>query len=396
MKKETVAIIGGGAAGVMAAISASKAGHSVTVCERLKTLGKKVLASGGGRCNFTNVNVGPEFFHPEEYDFVKGVFDRFGKKDIDDFFLDLGLYSYAGEDGRVFPISNRSQSVMDVLKNEMNRLGVTLTIKCDVKEIRKTKKGFELKPLEGNSVFAEKIILCSGGKTYPALGSDGHGYKLAASLGHTIIKPVPITLPIETKDPWCHLLQGQKVRGRAASIVNGKQTEWIEGDILFTQYGLSGTAIFDATDAVSIAQHRDENKDTYVICDLVPFLTEDELCQELNRKLAKGFPVTALIDGLLSPKFVPVLKDYLNPNRTRELAHFLKNRKFKVLTTKGWNEAEFTAGGVALDEVNPDTLESRIQKGLYFAGEILNVQGRRGGYNLAWAWASGHVVGALR
>lgn len=394
MSQGTVTIVGGGAAGIMAAISAARAGSRVTLCERLKVPGKKVLASGGGRCNFSNVRLDPTHFHEADRPFVKSVLDRFDKEAIMDFFKDLGLYSYAGEDGRIFPISNRSATVMDVLKNELKRLEVKIELECDVRKIQKTKNGFELSTQAGKKLTAERLILCSGGRSYPALGSDGHGYELATAFGHTIIKPVPITLPLVVKDKWCHLLQGQKVKARAASLVDDRLHEWVEGDVLFTKYGLSGTAILDCSDPISIAIHRDQKKKTQVVVDFVPFMSEDELLFEFDRKLKKGFFASSLIDGLLSSKFVPPLQEYLKPGRTRELAALLKKRIFDVEGTRGWNEAEFTAGGVALEEVDVQTLESKKQPGLYFAGEILNVQGRRGGYNLAWAWASGAIVGA--
>ncbi|MDP3920950.1 MAG: aminoacetone oxidase family FAD-binding enzyme [Candidatus Omnitrophota bacterium] len=394
MAKGLVAVVGGGAAGIMSAICLARVGCPVVLCERLDQLGKKVLASGGGRCNFSNVSLDPSFFHEEDRPFVEGVLNRFGKKEIDEFFRELGLWSYAGEDGRMFPISNRSATVMDVLKDELERLKIQIEYGFDADVIQKSQNGFELRSKSGKKIFAEKVVLCAGGKTYPALGSDGSGYALAAAFGHTIIAPVPITLPIVVKDPWCHLLQGQKVKARAASRVDGMEGEWLLGDVLFTKYGLSGTAIFDCTDAVSLALNRTKDaRQVEVVVDFVPFMSEEELFREFERKLAHGFKASQLIDGILSPKFGLVLKDYLKTDRTRELAKLLKKRAFKVEATRGWNEAEFTAGGVAIDEVNSQTLESKKQPGLFFAGEILNVQGRRGGYNLAWAWASGAVIG---
>jgi len=394
MSKLKVAVVGGGAAGIAAAISAAKAGNSVVLCEKMKVPGKKVLASGGGRCNFMNIDMDHTFFHEAERGFVKNVFDRFGKDQILNFFREIGLFSYAAEDGRMFPISNRSQTVMNVLENELARVGVKVELEWDVDSIQARLSEFQLKSRAGKVMTADRVILCSGGRTYPALGSDGHGYRMAEALGHRVVEQAPITLPVVVKDRWCHFLQGVKVRGRAAAIVDGKMDAWIDGDILFTKYGLSGLAIFDCSDPVSIALHRGLSQDVQVAVDLVPFMTQAELQAEFERKLALGYPVETLLEGILAPKFMLVLGDYLKPGKTGELASLLKRRVFTVDQTRGWNEAEFTAGGVELSEVDNITLESKLQKGLYFAGEILNVQGKRGGYNLAWAWASGHIAGA--
>lgn len=215
----------------MSAICLARVGYPVVLCERLTQLGKKVLASGGGRCNYSNVSLDASFFHQKDRPFVEGVLNRFGKNEIDHFFRELGLWSYAGEDGRMFPISNRSATVMDVLEDELERLEVQIEYDFDVDVIQKSQKGFEIRSNSGKKIISEKVVLCAGGKTYPALGSDGSGYSLAASFGHTIITPVPITLPIVVKDRWCHLLQGQKVKARATSRVNGKESEWFLGDV---------------------------------------------------------------------------------------------------------------------------------------------------------------------
>ncbi len=393
MVKKSVLIVGGGGAGIMAAISASKSGACPILLEKNPKLGRKVLIAGAGRCNISNDELNPSFYNPDGRDLLTGVLKRFGKKEILDFFQELGLWTYVAPDGRVFPLTNQATSVMDVLKNELARLKVSVELEVEIKSIHAKGNGFELKTKSGETKFGDRVILCSGGKSFPALGADGSGYQIAASFGHTIIHPVPATVALVIEDSWCHPLQGQKIKARAAARVGSKMGEWIEGDVLFTKYGLSGTAILDVSDGLSIASNRNQNSDISVVVDLVPFMTEEELLEELKRKVGKGLTGEALLAGILPPKFAGPLKEYLNPKKIEQLATLLKMRIFSVESTRGWNEAEFTSGGVDLREVDSQTLESKRQKGLYLAGEILDVQARRGGYNLAWAWASGYITG---
>jgi predicted Rossmann fold flavoprotein len=178
------------------------------------------------------------------------------------------------------------------------------------------------------------------------------------------------------------------------SRIRGKATRTTSGELLFTQYGLSGTAILDVSDEISVALNRHRETHVSLTLDLIPFMNERELAAELTGKLAKGIAHENLVEGLLPHKLSGLLRETLQRSEVAAIVRLLKHKEFKVLGTRGWNEAEFTAGGVPVGEVDPATLESRLQKGLYLAGEILDVQGRRGGYNLAWAWASGAVAGA--
>lgn len=393
MINTSVLIVGGGASGMVAAISAKMAGHSVILCEKLPQLGKKVLASGAGRCNLLNENLDSSFYNPEGQSLVKSVFAHFGKEKIQKFFRELGLLTYSAGDGRVFPITNQAVSVVDVLKNELTRLNIKIELNAKIQKIHANGDGFKIETHSKKKMYANRLILCCGGKTYPSLGSDGSGYSLATSFGHKIIEPVPVAVPLIVKDPWCHLLQGQKIRARAATLIKGKLGKWIDGEVLFTKYGLSGTAVIDVSRDISIAKNRHRLQKTFIAIDLVPFLTEADLLNELKRKIKKGLSRDSFLSGILPPKFSFLLRDYSTLKKARELAALLKKRIFIVEGTKGWNEADFTDGGIDSREVNSETLESKFQKGLYLAGEILNVQGCRGGYNLAWAWASGYIAG---
>jgi len=393
-----VAVVGGGAAGLAAAISAARGGATVALCDRMPRLGKKILITGGGRCNLTNEDLAPKYYTSTDLDLVDSVLGRFGKKAIRDFFFGLGL-EMVSEDGRVFPATNQAASVLRVLEIEIRRLRVAVELSFEATAIERAGFGFRVESGPTRKIEARKVILAGGGKAYPALGSNGSGYSLAQGLGHHIIPPVPSAVPLLASDPMCHVLQGQKLRSRAVALIDGNPVETAEGEVLFTQYGLSGTAVLDVSESLSIAHHRQGKKKIALSLDLVPFLSREALAGELLRRMKAKWAEADFISGLLPEKFAPLIPNLLakgEPNankRTLGLADGLKDKRFSVQGTRGWNEAEFTSGGVDAREVDPGTLESKRQKGLFFAGEILDVQGRRGGYNLAWAWASGCVAG---
>ncbi len=389
-----VIVVGGGATGLMAAITAKRQGASVLVCEKMPKLGKKLLITGAGRCNLLNEALDTSFYNPGSHALVRSVLGQFGKEAMLGFFKELGLATYADETGRIFPVTNQAASVLKVLELELERLQVTVDLGCEIKSIRAVKNGFEVSARTGEMETGRKVLLCAGGKSYPALGADGNGYALAAAFGHKILEPVPSTVPLVVKDPCCHFLQGQKVRAQVTSRIEGKKIRTASGELLFTQYGLSGTAILDVSDEISIALNRDLIKNVTVVADLIPFMSEAALAEELSRRFEKGVARENLLEGLLTHKFFLSFRSAIQNADASSIAHLLKYKEFKVAGTRGWNEAEFTAGGIPAEEVDPVTLESKLQKGLYFAGEILDVQGRRGGYNLAWAWASGVVAGA--
>ena len=388
-----VVVVGGGAAGLMAAITAKRQGASVLVCEKMPKLGKKLLVTGAGRCNLLNETLDASFYNPGGEALVRSVLGRFGKEAMLAFFKELGLATYADETGRVFPVTNQAASVLKVIEMELERLKITLDLGCEIKNIRAGKNGFEVSAKSGEKETGRKVILCAGGKSYPALGADGNGYALAAAFGHKILEPVPSTVPLLVKDPCCHFLQGQKVRATVTSRIDGEDVRSVSGELLFTQYGLSGTAILDVSDEISVAINRGRKKNVTVAADLVPFMSEAALAEELSRRFEKGVARENLLEGLLTHKFFLSFRSAIQNGDASTIAHLLKYKEFKVDGTRGWNEAEFTAGGIPANEVDPVTLESKLQKGLYFAGEILDVQGRRGGYNLAWAWSSGAVAG---
>ncbi|MGA2361154.1 MAG: aminoacetone oxidase family FAD-binding enzyme [Candidatus Aminicenantales bacterium] len=397
-KRCDVAIVGGGAAGLVAATSAARRGASALICDRMPRLGKKILATGGGRCNLSNDALSPAAFTSSSRNLVASVLEKFGRDDIHGLFKGLGLETYS-EQGRIFPVTNQASSVLSLLEAEVRRLRVAVELGFDAADIQKQENGFAIASGDGRRVEATSVILAGGGKSYPALGSNGSAYRLAQLFGHHIIPPVPSAVPVLVKDKLCHLLQGLKIRAKATALIADKPVQAAEGEALFTQYGLSGTAVLDVSEALSIAINRDGRTSAAIVLDLVPFLTRNALAARLLKRTKDGWPAADLAMGILPDRFAAVIPGMIpatgrNPDDTAAvLAAALKEKRLNVHGTRGWNEAEFTCGGIDAREVDPWTLESKIQKGLFFAGEILDVQGKRGGYNLAWAWSSGFVAG---
>jgi predicted Rossmann fold flavoprotein len=392
MKRISTLIIGGGAAGIVAAISARRKGDTVLICEKMPRLGKKILISGNGRCNLLNDDVSEGKYKNYAGKLVKSVFSKFGKDDIVSFFNKLGLEMYS-KDSRVFPITNQASSVLRVLEMELARLTIPLELGFNAVGVSDSKYGFVVRSEAGAAIECQKVVIAGGGKSYPALGSDGSAYLLAGQSGHRIIEPAPSAVPLVIKDRLCHLLQGQRIFADAKSVIDGKVTSEASGEVLFTKYGLSGTSILDISEDISVAVNRHDKKDVFVSIDMVPFLNKEELRRELTKRVQGKVSPEDFFVGILPNKFGPALKDLVPGRRIDSMIEGLKDRRFKILGTRGWNEAEFTSGGVDAREVKEDTLESKLKKGLYFAGEVLDVGGERGGYHLAWAWASGFTAG---
>ena len=393
------AVVGGGAAGLAAAIAAARRGRSVVVLERMPRLGKKILVTGGGRCNLVNEALEPTSYTSTSSDLVAAVLGRFGSQPIRLFFKGLGLETIAEGDGRVFPATNQASSVLKVLEMGLAGLGAAVELNFDVVRIDFQREVFLIDAGDGRKIQSRTVILTGGGKSYPALGSNGSAYRLAEAFGHHLVPPVPSAVPLLVKDRLCHRLQGQRIRVRASALVDGTVRGTAEGDALFAAYGLSGTAILDVSESLSLAIHREIGRRTEIALDLAPFLGAEALASEFASRLRSGWAIADLITGILPEKFRIMISEILpgEPSDIQAgataLASSLKDKRFSVQGTRGWNEAEFTSGGIDAREVDSETMRSCRRKGLYLAGEMLDVQGRRGGYNLAWAWASGHVAG---
>ena len=392
MRKYSTAVIGGGAAGICAAISSARRGKSAIICEKSPRLGKKILASGDGRCNLLNDNLDATGYNPAARELVASVFSRFGKREISDFFKGLGLEVYSKE-GRIFPITNQASSVLQVLEMEIRRLSVPVEYNFDCAGLSFSEGRITVSAKSGQKIECQKVIIAGGGRSYPAFGSDGSTYEIAKSLGHSIITPVPAAVPLVSKDILCQRLQGQRIFATAKSIIDGKAGTQAGGELLFTKYGLSGTCILDISETVSIALNRHHKSMVFASIDMVPFMEKEQLQVELSKRLKRELPAEEMLVGILPNKVSLALKDLFEERDIDAAVKALKSRLFEITGTRGWNEAEFTCGGIGVDEIKPGTMESKLKENVYFAGEILDVNGKRGGYNLGWAWASGLAAG---
>jgi predicted Rossmann fold flavoprotein len=392
MQEYDVMVIGGGAAGICAAIEAARCGKKVIIGEKTSQIGKKLLATGNGRCNLLNEKLDESFYNTAARPLVKSVFTQFGKSAILKFFEDLGLRIYSKE-GRYFPVTNQASSVLKVLDLELQRLGVPVKYGFGCNHLEHSNGKWEASSISREKMIARKVVLCGGGKTYPAYGADGSAYALAVNAGHKLVEPVPAVVPLLVKDPLCNALQGQRINALACAEIKSKLGEAKEGELLFTQYGLSGTCILDISEAISVAINREHLVDVNVVIDMVPFMGKAELLAELVSRHEKGWAAAEMLTGILPNKIAVTMKSIFEKSDVESAVDALKSRRFKVSGTRGWNEAEFTSGGIITSEVDALTLESKLHKGLFLAGEILDVNGARGGYNLAWAWASGMEAG---
>jgi predicted Rossmann fold flavoprotein len=418
-------IIGGGAAGIMASISAKRNNPdlSVAIIDRTFALGRKILVCGAGRCNITNINLDKSIenhYYGARDEFIKSIFTQFGYKDIVSFFEDLGIGLYVERKtdiGKLFPITDQAKTVTSLLEDEITRLGIEVFLNTDVNEIKNRDSRFEIQAAqldkegrkESTKEFSSTyLIISAGGKTYPALGSNGSGYSLAESMGHTIVKPVPSALPLVSKNSLSHELQGTKMEIEVTSIIKGNEIKTRTDDVMFTQYGLSGPAILNISREISIHINREEKGDVQVKLNFFPGKNSAEVHQMLQDRWSKrpnqtleyslfGIFPNKIPSSLL--KVIGINKDRnvldLSENEKDTIAYKLTNFIVDIQGTRSWNEAEFTAGGVETDEINEKTLKSKKIENLYFCGEILDVDGDVGGFNLSWAWSSGFVAGKL-
>lgn len=398
-------IVGGGAAGLMAAVTAKDFGIDVAILEGTDRIGKKILATGNGRCNISNISIAEPFvnFHSNNDNFFYDTLKSFSVRDTIDFFLSLGLPIVELQSSKLYPQSLQASSVVDIFKLALEDRNIPVYTNCKVKDIHKDKI-FKLST--SNEEFklftCDKLLLTCGGKTAPKTGSDGSGYYLGKKLGHTSIEQVPGIVQLKLDYPHLKSLSGVKFDGYASLLIDGKEEKRYFGEILFTDYGISGPPILQLSGFASQAIAR--NKKVEIVVDMLPKYSLEELEDfiECHFAILSHRPVIDALIGVINKKLIPtVLKQSkisnihmpcyeLDWKEKKSLLNTLKAWKFTCTGTNDFNQAQVTIGGIDTKDVYPETLESKLISNLYFAGEVLDVHGDCGGFNLQWAWSSGH------
>ena len=400
-------IVGGGASGLMAAILAKDFGLDVAIVEGTDRVGKKILTTGNGRCNISNSSISYPFknYHSSNKDFFINALNSFSIDDTRNFFLSLGLPIIELEDNKLYPQSLQASSVVDIFRLAIEDRNIPLYTNCKVKTIHKKNK-FKLSTDndEFNEFSCRKLLLCCGGKSAVKTGSDGSGHKLAENLGHKVTKLMPGIVQLKLDYPRLKGLSGIKFDGKVSLISNKKIIREEFGEILFTDYGISGPPILQISSTVSRCLNK--NEDVWIKVDMMPDKILDEVSNFIYGHLSmfSHRSISNSFIGVLNKKLIPILlKDIgvdnihipcfdLDWQYQNELINRLKDWKFKCIGTKEFQNAQVTVGGIDTNEVDSNTLESKLVKDLYFAGELLDVDGDCGGFNLQWAWSSAYFA----
>ena len=401
-----IAIIGAGAAGLAAGIFASETNPSLNIVllDGAKTLGAKILISGGGRCNVTNQRVTASDFHGNRK-VIDRILRRFDEQATIRWFTAMGVALQAEDTGKLFPVSNKARTVLEGLLRRCEALGLTLLTEHAVQEVTKEDDWFSIHHTQG-FMHARRVILATGGRSLPKSGSDGSGWTLAQQLGHTVTDTHPALVPLLLDPSFFHAnLSGISHEVTLTTTMSGKTIDRRTGSLLWTHFGISGPVVLDASRFWVQAAARGE--DVQLHLNSLPQLSTKDVEQWLTH--AASLPGRATISPLLAER-LPVrvaatLADFLKPDLSslpvnlvtketrRHLTQTLTNLVLPVIGSRGWNFAEVTAGGVPLEEIQPNSMSSRLVPGLYVVGEILDCDGRIGGFNFQWAWATGYLAG---
>lgn len=403
-----VIIVGGGAAGMMAAIFAARNGHQVSIYEKNEKLGKKLFITGKGRCNITNAGDMDTLFESvmSNRKFLYSGFYSFSNQDVITFFEQLGCKTKIERGNRVFPVSDKSSDVIGAMKQELHRLGVEVHYNCTVESLwieEEKLAGIYIKG-EKKPIGADKVIVATGGLSYPATGSTGDGYEFAKKIGHSVKELFPSLVPLEIEEDYVKELQGVSLKNVRVSIKADKKEIYNEfGEMLFTHYGVSGPVILSSSPYVIPYLNK---KEMVLTINLKPALTEEQLDTRVLRDFleVQNKQFKNSLDHLLPKKMIPVIISLsgIHPEKkihdiTKEerknLVYLLQNLEFHIKGTRDFKEAIITKGGVQVKEINPATMESKKVAGVYFIGEVLDLDALTGGFNLQIAWSTGFLAG---
>lgn len=407
-----VIVVGGGAAGMFAAIAAAKNGHQVTLYEKNEKLGKKIFITGKGRCNITNAADMEELFDAvvTNSKFLYSSFYGYTNQNVIDFFEDAGVPVKIERGNRVFPISDHSSDVIRALEREMKKVGVKVCLNTEVKSVEAEKGKFDKVALKDTTTqTADACIVATGGLSYRSTGSTGDGFRFAENVGHKVTQCFPSLVPMETKEPWICELQGLSLRNVEAKILDGKKELYKDfGEMLFTHFGVSGPLIISASSYVGkkFMDKNGQKKELTLEIDLKPALTEEQLDQRVLRDFEENHnrQFKNAITKLFPTKLIPVMLELggIDPEKKvnsiekeerKQFVHLIKHFRMTLTGLRDYPEAIITKGGVNVKEIDPGTMESKLVKGLYFAGEVLDLDALTGGFNLQIAWSTGYAAG---
>lgn len=406
-----IAVIGGGASGMLAAIAAAeqlqKQKHpaKVVLLEKEPRIGKKLLATGNGRCNLSNLGVSPSCYHGDTA-WAADLLTRYSAKGIIQRFEKMGLLCRADAEGRVYPYNLQASAILGILRLHLERLGVE--IRCDfaVRYLHKKEEGFEIRSESGALFCAKRVILAAGGRAAPKLGSNGSGTRLAKQMGHTIIEEMPALVQLTTEPSLVRSIKGMRSQAVVTLLEqNGTICRKETGEVQFTEHGLSGICVFQLSGAANALLRK--NVPVFLSLDLMPEWNVEQLTKKIagQGKRFWNLPTIDLLCGFLNQRVgQAVVKDALGkeiPQKAgdcsyqqfEKIAKTVKDFVFPITGNMGWDGAQVTAGGVSCREIDAWTMESKRQKGLYFAGELIDLYGDCGGFNLHWAWISGITAG---
>lgn len=406
---KNVVITGGGPAGMMAAITAARRGFKVTLVEKNEKLGKKLFITGKGRCNITNAGDTEDLFNSivTNRKFMFSSFNGFSNYDTLGFFDELGLQIKIERGNRVFPESDHSSDVIGALNRELKRLSVDVRLNTEVKDIivndgKATGVVIKCSGKE-STIQADNVIVATGGNSYQSTGSTGDGYRFARKLGHSVTPILPALVPFNVAEDWESDLQGLSLKNVSIAVLDGKQEIYSDfGEMLFTHFGVSGPLILSAS---SFAARRIKEHPLKLIIDLKPVLSQEQLDERILRDFdeEKNKAFKNSLDKLLPKKMIPVIVrlsdidgnkkvNEITKQERQRLVSLIKGLELTLTGLRGFNEAIITQGGINVREINPTTMESKLVKNLYFAGEVLDVDALTGGFNLQVAWSTGYVA----
>ncbi len=397
-----VAVIGGGAAGMMAAITAAREGVKVTILEHKDRIGKKILSTGNGRCNFTNTFQTPACYRSDNRDFAWNIIQKFNVEKTISFFKELGIYP-KDRNGYLYPYSDQAAAILEVLQIEIAKLDICVMTEINVLDIQPVKRGIRV-TTDKKTITVDSVILACGSKAAPVTGSDGSGYQLAKLLGHRIVPVLPALVQLRCAEKFYKSISGVRVQGTVEIYADDISLASDTGEIQLTNYGISGIPVFQVSRYAAKAIYQKQS--VTAVLNFMPDMNKDEFLSFLQERitLCPHKTLDEFFTGIFPKKLCELwirlsrlpkemrVSD-LSGEQLEKLVLLIQHLRTHITETNAFEQAQICCGGVDTTEINPDTLESNYVPEIYFAGELLDVDGICGGYNLQWAWSSGFVAG---